>query len=88
MGARVIRGVEGWGQGRGHSGDKARIKGGVIQGTKCIKIISKKSAIALDMIFIHFFIIKLCGKLKNDMFNMWAECCNKRSQNMCVVARK
>ena len=55
MGARVIRGVEGWGQGRGHSGDKARIKGGVIQGTKCMKIISKKSAIALDMIFIHFF---------------------------------
>ena len=26
-------------------------------------------------------------ELKDDMFNMWAECCNKRSQNMCVVAR-
>ena len=32
--------------------------------------------------------IKLCGKLTNDMFNMQAECCNKRSQNMCVVAKK
>ena len=36
----------------------------------------------------EFKMIKLCGKLKNDMFNMWAECCNKRSQKMCVVARK
>ena len=33
-------------------------------------------------------IIKFYGYLKNDMFNMLAECCNKRSQNMCVVARK
>ena len=35
-----------------------------------------------------FKMIKLFRNLKNDMFNMLAECCNKWIQNMCVVARK
>ena len=66
VGSRVgsFRG-QGWGQGWGHSGDKGGVKGGVIQGTKGIKIISKKSAIALDMIFIHFF---RKGRLKSEQF--------------------
>ena len=41
-----------------------------------------------NLVVEEFKMIKLCGKLKNDMFNMLAECCNKQSQNMCVVARK
>ena len=36
----------------------------------------------------EFKIIELCGKLKNGMFNMWSDCCNKRSQSKCVVTRK
>ena len=36
-----------------------------------------------ELVVEEFKMIKLCGKL-----NMWAEWCNKRCQNMCVVARK